>query len=47
MCDKKAEVIQKCEELILSFNPVTHSIDSHIDTQLSKKSKVSGVVLIL
>lgn len=25
----KAQVIKKCEELIRSFNPVTHSIDTH------------------
>mmetsp|Transcript_15690 Transcript_15690/g.26154 ORF Transcript_15690/g.26154 Transcript_15690/m.26154 type:complete len:767 (+) Transcript_15690:121-2421(+) len=41
MCDKKAEVLQKCEEYIHTFNPVTHSIDTHIETQLAKKSKLS------
>jgi hypothetical protein len=40
MCDKKGEVLQKCEEFIRLFNPVTHSIDTHIETQLAKKSKV-------
>lgn len=44
MCDKKGEVLQKCDEYIRTFNPVTHSIDSHIDTQLAKKSKVRHVL---
>ena len=45
MCDKKGEVLQKCEEYIHLFNPVTHSIDSHIETQLAKKSKVYSILL--
>jgi hypothetical protein len=47
MCDKKGEVLQKCEEFIRTFNPVTHSIDSHIETQLAKKSKVSVTTSLL
>jgi len=34
--------LQKCEEFIRSFNPVTHSIDSHVDTELGKKNKFSN-----
>mmetsp|Transcript_5104 Transcript_5104/g.7816 ORF Transcript_5104/g.7816 Transcript_5104/m.7816 type:complete len:763 (-) Transcript_5104:200-2488(-) len=41
MIENKEEVIKKCEELIRSFNPVTHSIDTHIQDQLTKKLKLS------
>ena len=40
MVDNKVEVIKKCEEYIKSYNPITHSIDTHVNEQLSKKSKV-------
>jgi hypothetical protein len=40
MEETKANVIRKCEELIRTFNPITHSIDTHIQEQLKKKSKV-------
>ena len=36
----KANIIDKCQDLIKSFNPVTHSIDTHIDEAIGDtKSK--------
>jgi hypothetical protein len=37
----KGELIDKCHELIKSFNPVTHSIDSHVTDAIGDpKAKV-------
>ena len=37
----KASMIDKCQELIKSFNPVTHSIDTHVNENLGNtKAKV-------
>ena len=36
----KGSIIDKCQELIKSFNPVTHSIDTHVEEILGDtKSK--------
>jgi hypothetical protein len=38
--ESKIEIVRKCEELIRSYNPITHSIDTHVNESLAKKSKV-------
>jgi hypothetical protein len=38
----KNEVIKKCEELIRTFNSITHSIDTHVQDHLAVKSKVGA-----
>ena len=42
MATNKVEIIKKCEELIRSFNPITHSVDSHVQDHLSGKTKVNN-----
>jgi hypothetical protein len=39
MVENKSYVISKCIELIRTFNPVTHSIDTFIAEKLGSTSK--------
>jgi hypothetical protein len=36
--DDKSQCIAKCEALIRSFNPITHSIDTHLTEHLGNTS---------
>ena len=40
--DNKESMIQRCIDLIRSFNPVLHSIDTHVDEALGNVSKVDA-----
>lgn len=37
----KVRALKRCEELIKSFDPVTHSIDTHISENIDKSASVS------
>lgn len=43
----KGALIDKCQELIKSFNPVTHSIDTHVSEYLGDVTEKVGSFEIL